>query len=269
MPKPAFPALVAAFVLVTAGCGGSGSAVSPMPAPLAPLHDIYEASNVSLPDGSGTGSVVVTLSENGVAGTPLTGEIVWAGAGSIALAQLQSGSVSRNGAGATISALGLDAYTNAAFRLSGSVTPSALRYTVNGSTSEVATRVGSYVDASQKFSAPQGFPSAVTLSASNRACVGSTIELRIDGAAPDGHGLWLPEASIDVPVLPNPANGPLVGFYDGANVFALAMPADDTPIALYPSGAEFTLWLTAFPAAGQLGGANVTGVSGCPTSLSP
>ena len=54
---------------------GALAGASPSPRS-SPLHDVYEATNVALPDGSGSGSIVFAFSENGTAGSPVSGEIV-------------------------------------------------------------------------------------------------------------------------------------------------------------------------------------------------
>lgn len=256
--------MIAAF----SACAGSAVTGSSPIASVAPLQDVYEATDVPTPGGSGNGAVIIALSENGHIGSTLSGEVVWVTPGNMSRAIVSSGAVTRSGSAASISALALNPYTNDLVRVSGELSSSGLAYVLNGSASVsgTATRVASYVNLGQTFVPPAGFIGTLTYTAANAACAGGTVYVGIAGAQPDGNGLWLPLGAVAVSTPPSAPYGVPNGVWDGAHVLFLQ---GDPGSSLNP-GYALGVSLTAFPSAGADGGlSSNAGSTPCTTSLSP
>lgn len=207
------------LTLAVTGCAGGSVAVST----LSPLHDVYEATNVALPDGSGSGSIVFAFSENGTAGSPVSGEIVLVAASHMSRLPLQSGVVTRAGSSGTIQGITLNPDTNRTTSLSGSLSSSTYTYSLSGSTTTngTAARVSSYIDNDEAFVPPSGFLGTFAYIPLNTSCVSQTIYDTISGAQSDGSGLWRPQGAVNIGAAPSPPFSTNDGVWDGGSVFAL------------------------------------------------
>jgi hypothetical protein len=264
MTNRIFGALLA---LAVAGCGG-GSGTSGGVSTLAPLHDVYEATNVALPDGSGNGSIVFAFSENGVAGSNVSGEIVLVAASHMTRLPLQAGSVTRAGSTGTIQAAAVNTSMNRTTSVSGTFASSALTYTLNGSTMTTGTaaRIESYVDNNADFVPPSGFLGTLTYVPETTSCANGSVYVAISGAQPDGYGLWRPVGAVSIstpPSLPYSAND---GVWDSNDVFVLIDLSGNT---IGPSTPTLAVTLTAFPSPGTNGGVAQFGATPCSAPIQP
>lgn len=255
------------FLFVLASCDGGGQAPIPPPT-MAPLHDVYEATNVTLPDGSGNGTLAFALSQEGSGASNLAGEVVLLKPGNMNRLILQDGAVTQNGSTAMISGQALDSYTNRVYALSGTATSLGITYSLSGEVSAngQGVHVAPYVDPGQTFVSPAGFLGTHTYAAANTACANGTVYVAIGGAQPDGHGLWLPQGAVGIsspPNISNPSSND--GVWDGSRVLAVTNLGGSV---LAPSP-TLEVTLSAFPSAGSNGGLAQFGGSPCVSTLSP
>lgn len=246
---------------VAACTGPSGSGI----ATLAPLHDVYEATNVALPDGSGNGSIVFAFSENGTAGSNVSGELVLISPIQMTRLPLQSGTVTRAGSTATIQGLALDRATARTTVVSGSFSSAAFTYSLNGT--EVATgtanRVASYIDNGTVFAAPSGSLGTFSYFPENTSCVNGTVYVAISGAQPDGNGLWRPQGAVSIGTPPPPAQNANDGVWDQGHVFVLVN------LGGFYSTPTLSVTLTGAPSAASSGVVAQFGATPCTTPITP
>jgi len=257
--------LLLLFTLAVGGCGG-GSLANSGSFTLPALHDVYEATNVALPEGYGNGSILFAFSENGVPGSEISGEVVLVSPSSMTRWTIYSGKVTRTGSTATFQGESVNAYVNRTLSVSGSFSSSTFTYALGSSStaSGTAARVASYVDNNETFVPPSGFIGTLSYVPTNTSCANGTVYVTISGAQADGYGLWRPLGAVAIATPPSLPYGQNDGVWDGNDVFVLIDLLNTTN-----SGPTLSITLTAFPAAGANGGMAQFGATPCTTPVTP